>query len=236
MRAQATPINVGGVIWDPDSTTSLPSLNDFFASGKLIETPVALSGDILTAQGSVQNLNSSLTNQSRFCPGCELTFSFSAELVGFNPLPPASVIPDVIDATFLFKDFTISFYVDTAQNLTGADYGSATDGDLWLQLESHLLSGQDFNLGSGSDTGTGASLLNAVDGLAMANFDTNLKAGGADMFLSSSFGSGAAPDGLLAGTFELFGDPVKVSELSSLALLGLGMLALGFGARRKSAT
>lgn len=224
MTAQASPINVGGVVWDPDSTPAFPDLIDFNSNGSIFETAVVDSGDILEGRGKFGRINSALNNEASFCPGCELTFTFSAELVGFVP----GIGPN---GTFSFKDLSISIFVDDTPNYTGADDGTAGDGDLWLKLTSDLLSGTGTNLGTGSDTGSGSSLLDVVDGLAKGNFDTNTEFGGADMVLNSSFFDiGVA--GTLGGTFDLRGD--SIPEPSTIALLGLGLLGFA-GARKRKA-
>lgn len=229
MTAQASPINVGGVVWDPDAAPAFPSLADFTSNGSIFETAVALPGDILSGRGKFERVNSAVNNEASFCPGCELTFTFSAELVAFVGTPTG--IGGSTNGDFSFKDLSISIFVDDTPNYTGADDGSAADGDLWLKLTSDLLSGTGTNLGSGSDTGSGSSLLDAIDGLAKGNFDTDTEAGGADMVLNSSFFDIGVP-GTLGGTFDLRGD--SIPEPSTIALLGLGLLGFA-GARKRKA-
>jgi hypothetical protein len=239
MTAQAGPITVGGVTWDTDSTFGTASLNDFAASGSVLESVVQNPGDILNGYGNMNSLNSGIPNAGLFCPGCELTYTFTATLVGFTPSAGVQPGPGV-NGDFEFSNLVIQFWVDDlVVGTNGTDPFDQTnaltagDGTLWLQLSSDLLSGSGDNLGSGSDNGSGSSLLNVSGGLAAANFDTNGEAGGTDFRLSSDFGVGPA-SGLLQGSFNLYGDSVAVPEPSSIALLGLGMLGLAFGARRKS--
>jgi hypothetical protein len=226
--ALASPINVGGVVWDPDSTLSnpFPSLQDFASHGSIIETAASgVPGETVTGFGIMDKVNSELVNTGAFCPGCELTFTFSMDLVAFTPIA-------LNFGTFEFENLVIEFWVDHTPDYV-ATAATAGNGDLWLRLTSDLLSGSGVNLGTGSDQGSGSALLDVDGGLAASNFDTNEELGGADMVLTSSFQPRNGSNGLLDGTFDLTGN--SIPEPSSLALLGLGMLGLGFGARRKSA-
>lgn len=230
MTAQASPINVGGVVWDPDTIFSLPSLTDFISSGTLFETATSgVPGDTVNGQGVFTNFNSAIANNSSFCPGCELTFTFSMDLVSLvgtpNPLGG-------IDGDFTFTNLAISFFVDNTPNYDGS-MASAADGNLWLSLVSHSdLTGSGTRLGTGSDDGSGSALLDVTGGLAFGNFDTNSRLDGADMVFSSSFQPVQGAPGLLSGTFELTGN--SIPEPSTIALLGLGLLGFA-GARKRKA-
>ncbi len=225
MSASAATINIGGVVWDPDTTVGFPNLVDFNSNGSIFEEAAVSAGDIVTGRGKFGRVNSVLNNEASFCPGCALTFTFSMELVGFTGGPATSGFG--IDGAFTFKDLSINIFVDNAQDYDGT-YASAAGGASWLTLYSSLLSGTGTNLGSGSDTGSGSSLLDVTGGMAASNFDTNGEAGGADMLLNSSFFDIQMP-GTLGGTFDLRGD--SIPEPTSIALLGLGLL--GFAASRK---
>ncbi len=229
--AVAAPINVGGVVWDPDQSFAFPDLSDFVANGTIFEESATTPGEIVSGRGQVTNLNSSLPNGSDFCPGCELTFAFSMELVSFIGTPNATL--GGIDGDFTFKDLTISFYVDDTPNFDGT-MASSIDGDLWLELvlnPSNFLTGTGTALGSGSDQGTGSGVLDVTGGLAAGNFDTNTQAAGGDLTLTSSFQPTQGAPGLLNGTFDLTGN--SIPEPSALALLGLGLMAFGGAARRR---
>lgn len=232
--ATAAQINVGGVVWDPAESVDngFPSLNDFFAAGNIIEdAATGAPGQILTGFGEVQQFNSEDPNQAEFCPGCELTFTFSMKTVSFTPtFGVIGVAPNA--GTFEFTDFDLKFWVDDSEDFAGTS-ATAGNGDLWLRFTSDLLSGDGFNLGTGSDSGSGTALIDAVDGLAMSNFDTNGEANGADALLSSSFQDFLGRADTLRGTFEISGN--SIPEPSSLALLGLGILGFGLRARKKKA-
>ena len=231
-NVMAAPINVGGVIWDPEETLNLPSLADFVANGTIFEDVAVNPGDIVTGRGEVTQINSAVPNQGDFCPSCELTFTFSMELVSFvgAPNPVAG-----IDGDFTFEDLTIQFWVDDTPDFDGS-MTSAADGDLWLELmlnPSNFLTGTGTALGSGSDQGTGSAVLDVTDGLAFANFDTNLEAGGGDMVLTSSFQPTVGAPGLLNGTFDLTADSIAVVPApATVALLGIGLIG-GLAASRK---
>jgi len=222
MSAQASEINVGGVVWDPDS------MIDFTSHGSITENFVANIGEIVSGHGLFSTINSGLPNFATFCPGCELTFTFSMELDDI----------DLLSGDFIFKDLTIDIYVDdsldyqTALGTFTESAAEAGNGDLWLSLSSALLSSSGTDLGTDSATGSGSALMDVTGGLAMSNFDTDSKLGGADFVLSSSFQPSAIHPGLLTGTFDLTGD--SIPEPSTIALLGLGLLGFA-GARKRKA-
>ncbi|WP_199610052.1 PEP-CTERM sorting domain-containing protein [Flocculibacter collagenilyticus] len=224
ISAQAAIINVGGVHWDPEQGLAFPALTDFVANGTIFEDVAVNPGDIVTGRGEVTHVNSAVTNQGIFCPGCELTFHFEMELVSFVGAPTG--VGGSIDGDFTFKDLVIDFMVDDTPEFDGT-MPTATDGDLWLRLAlpfGEFLTGTGDNLGSGSDSGTGTALMDVMGGLAAANFDTNTQAGGADMVLSSSFQPTAGDPNTLNGTFDLTGNSIAVPEPSALALLGAAFL------------
>jgi hypothetical protein len=231
MSANAGNVNIGGVIWDPGSTIAFPDLGDFVANGTIFETSATFPGETVVGQGQVTQINSAVPNGGDFCPGCELTFTFSMDLVSFVGAPNDTL--GGIDGDFTFENLTIQFWVDNAQDYDGT-YASAAGGQLWLELvlnPANFLTGSGTALGSGSDQGTGSGVLDAVDGLALGNFDTNTQAAGGDLTLTSSFQPTAGVPGLLNGTFDLTGDTIP--EPTSIALLGLGLL--GFASARRKA-
>ena len=250
--AQAQVVNVGGVTWDTEAAA------DFFSEATLTEITVQTTNDVLTGFGKITSVNS-LTgpNESSFCSGCELTFSFG----GYT------LVEEVAGTSeFYFSGGYLNFYVDDTPDyeLTlDADGGlsTATDGVLWLSLAAvdyyeftygavgslfGTLTAGSISSPDADERGSGNGYLEVVGGLAADYFDTDtfediqLDAAGtayttADFLFSSSFQPNIAGAGGLAqrGSGELQGDSVGVPEPSSIALLGAGALATGFGFRRR---
>ena len=222
--ANASNINVGGVVWNPDAVTAFPSLVDFNASGTVFENFAANIGDTVTGFGLVERINSGKNNESSFCPGCELTFTFSMDLA-------SATFNSAVDAAFVFTNLKVNVFVDNALNFAGT-LATAGDGLLWLALEGNgNLAGIGKMIGTGSDQGSGSSLLDVTGGLAKGNFDTNGEVNGADMVFTSQFQPLADAPGVLEGGVKLTGN--SIPEPGSIALIGLGLL--GLAARRRKA-
>ncbi len=237
---QAAPINVGGVVWDPDTP-----LFDFSSNSNLIEDQLNLVPgpdfvNTLTGFGQVTGINQ--TNQATFCPGCELTYVFGGYTVSNVSVDDKGTPLDTSDdeATIEFSGGWIEFYVDSSTAYDANDQASAGDGLLWLRLEAHDVNGASLvseltNYGNGTDAGTGIGLLDVHSGAAASNFDTDTQTDGADFVFSSSFqplpNNAVTDDGFeLFGTADLRGESIPVP--ATAFLLGLGLLGMGVVRKR----
>jgi hypothetical protein len=243
--AFAAPITVGGVTWDPSSGFDLK-----IQAIDLRETSVANVGDVLTGYGLIGSING--TGESTFCPGCNLTFTFSYTVSNVNTSGPN---PQVV-----FTNGIANFYVDNTQSFSEQDPTTASIGTPWLTLAGHTAPFAGFSaigqlystiIGPISQPGLGSAgqgLLDVVGGPAAGFVNTNTQADGSDFFLTSSFafdpfiGCGTTPTTDLsnvctypiAGTAQLTGKTMTaVPEPGEIGLIGLGLVALGFLIRRR---
>ena len=220
MTAQAGDINVGGVVWDPDSGL------DFQSNGTTYETFAGAVGDVVTGFGIITNFNG--TDQSVFCPSCELTYTFSLELTAATATGGSAF-------AFEFDNVVFDLWVDDSPefSLLAPTLASAADGDNFLSLVNNgLLTGFANNLFDPlSVQGFGGGFLDVVGGMAANNFDTNGRMNGSDMAFTSSFQPANlnVPGYPLFGTLDLAGN--SIPEPSTIALFGLALL--GFASRKK---
>jgi hypothetical protein len=253
--AFATPINVGGVVFDPDSPLdlSIDALN-------FREASVTQVGDVLTGYGKIGSING--TDPDVFCPGCDLTFTFQYTVQSIDPVGQITQV--------VFNAGTIQFYVDDSMSFNVQDPTTSGIGTEWLTMTGHPSAVNGYTLpdqaggelystvfGTVANPGNGSNgygVLDATGGPVAGYFDTNQVADGlggfADFSINSSFlvklvnGCSSTPSSdpndichyPISGTAFVIGNsmlPVSVPEPGELGLLGLGLGALGFMVRRR---
>jgi hypothetical protein len=229
--AYASPINVGGVMWDPNA------VGDFSAvSANITQSINPVTGE-LSGFGVITGIDGSGT----FCPSCELTLTYN------NYLPTGSFLapnPGLSDQNISYTGGIIDIYVEPAGtapalNPAGLNTANTTDGALWLSLAGHpidgaTLTGTAFSNGSLFGILEGAGLWDVTGGLAAGNFNTNTMLDGADVSFSTSFTQFplGANDPLLAyGTGNF--NASSIPEPGSVALLGLGLALVTLRRRRQ---
>jgi hypothetical protein len=239
--AQAAPVSVGGVTFNPSA------LVDFVAQSNLYENVALNAGDKIQGYGQITALNG-LTN---FCASasCELTFVFSGFTLQ-NDITGEKFKP------FAFSGGFLDVYV-SSMDYDFAVPATAANGTLWLSLaaKAGLFAGED---GANSNTtlyggttsasavgalvaGEGSGFFDVTGGLAQAYFDTNGQLDGTDFLFTSNFSPTTNPitdpvTGFVythAGGATITGDSRAVPEPGALALLGLGIAAVGVARRNK---
>jgi hypothetical protein len=239
--AQASPISVGGVTWNPDATsptdgdfTARFEFNQFFTSGanqvanlvnaaanyaNAINAATVGLGDVLQGAGEINKINgvnygdTASNIGGAFCPSCELTFVFG----GFAINGPNSL-----------SNGWLRLYVDDTPDFDVANSAAANAADGVVFLE---LTGVTNSFAGMFQAGFLTSYFNVTGGIAAPNFNTNTKAFASDL-VSSASALFDNPNFLATSTGQISGN--SIPEPSSIFLLSLALLGLAF-VRRQAA-
>jgi len=247
---------IDGVTWNPDH------VDDFNGGSISIYQEFNITTGILSGYGYVHTLNDAGDFCSgcelTFHFGDYKLLDGDIPLVGLDYFTGGS-IQFYVDHT---PELTLLESLTTS-NLTALNTGSEDGANaLWLDLDGHIRDGGADDITfigvNGSETTVGVGGLNVVGGLAademVPNTKLNVFSPGVDLdpilsFSDFSFGStfsvfdtsgvvfdeetGIAISGIATAEGGLTFNGQSIPEPSSLAIFGLGLIALAFGARNK---
>jgi hypothetical protein len=253
--AQAAPITVQGITWDPEaagdfSANGAPT-RQWFQSGLAFPTttPVtavalnplglaSLVGTYITGAGLINPLNGQLPNN--YSATHELTFTYGGILI-----TGLSFVGTVPVFTYNFSNSFFNVFSDSSKdysaNLLGGLDHQVTAGNTTFAtpfLTGRFTAFDAFTTlipGTGGQSlfGSGSGVIEVLGGAAFDNFNTDTFPNG-DLSFSSSQTIQSGSTISTIGSSEIVGATIAIPEPSSLALVGLALLAVGAGMRRKA--